>query len=273
MDINSSNSNGVVDRNKLTNCFYLNEGNFKFFIYTNKKTLNVPLNIEIKIVNGKIVPKNPLYINLLRNMMDSYPSSIESSIDTITGERQTLKLFRIMNISSNHNTFTSLLYVTMICLPTNEEKISNLLKNMLGINNIKLFNTNYYLYFKKNDHCGKLAIIETKIYFWWYFYSNNRNTVVLNDGFFSFYLWVFRNLSSLNNPIILGTKEDRLSYSFIKYFNMIDNCDKISELFILRYGPKYLDIENLINNPEEIFSIFNSNECSNNFKREILNDI
>lgn len=266
-------SNTVNDDSKTTRCFYFSGGIFKFFIYTNKKTLDIPLNIEINIINGKIIPKNPSYFNLLRNMMDSYPSSIEDSTDVITGEKQTLKLFRIMNMSSNHNVFTSLLYVTMICLPTNEDKLSILFKTMLGINNIKLFNVDYYLYYNKNDHCKKLAIIETKIYFWWYFYSNNRSKTILNSGFFSFYLWVFRNLSSLNNPTVLGTKDDRFPHSFVKYFNMIDNCKKISELFILRYGPKYLEIDTLINEPESIFKIFNPELCSNNFKREVINQI
>lgn len=243
--------------------FYIDEAEINFFVYVDKKVIKIPFNITTNITKGNITLKNNKYLEMMKNIMDSYSSYVEKGRDIVTLETQSLKLYRMMNFFITHNVFTSVVYVSSVCIPKSFINITNYIANILKLETLDLFNTNYYLHFYNNENARRISIIETKIYFWWYLFSKEQN---FNDnGFFVFYLWVFNNLNNLNEPTIFGKNNERI-IPFYKYFELIEKTTRLTDLFILRYGPKYLSEEELRDKPSNIYNHFDFIKCKNNLR-------
>lgn len=247
--------------------FYIDSGEIGFFNYIDRKFSKVPFNVKMNITMGNITLENNKYLEMIKNMMEYYCTYIENGKDIVTEELQTLKLYRINELFITHNVFTSITYVSSNCIPKPFINISNYIAESLKLRTLKLFNTNYYIHFYVNEDAKRLSIIETKIYFWWYYLSRDKK--FNENGFFAFYLWVFNNLNNINEPTVFGNNKKRME-PFNKYFEVIERTNRLTDLFVLRYGPKYLTDEELQNTPIKIYNYFDFNKCKTNLKSYIL---
>jgi hypothetical protein len=248
-----------MDESKEITANYFTGSNYDLFLYLDRQYYKIPFNLNIKIINGIFILEGEKEMNLLKNMNNCYPSSIYNGNDSITNEKQTLKIYRIMEICNSHNIFSGILYIVMVLTLKKKTEICDLLIKKLNICNLNIINTDYYRN-NLNENCRKLAIIETKIYFWWNLFNKDKK---VNDiQYFKFYMWVFNNLESIDNPYIIGEK---IKLSYKSYFSLINNFVHPAELFILRYGSKYLNNEELINEPTMIFTVLDLNGCKLKF--------
>ena len=249
-------------------CIYFHGGNICFFNFVNNRINIIPFELKLSIDCGDIKPGKKENIGYLKNMLEWYPSYIKDAIDYITDEQMTLRLYRMMEYTVTHNIFTSILYTIPIILLKDSKKVMELLAKNLDLHTLDIINTNYYIRFNSESDCRRLVLIETKIYFWWnLFYKDFKFT---NDNiFFAFYLWCFLNLDKIDLP---GSFNGNISFErpFVEYFKLIDNCTKLHNLFILRYGPKYLSLEELYETPDRIFDIFDGEKCKENLQFCIL---
>uniref|UniRef100_A0A6C0BCP1 Uncharacterized protein n=1 Tax=viral metagenome TaxID=1070528 RepID=A0A6C0BCP1_9ZZZZ len=250
-----------------SNCIYFHGGSINFFHYQRKKLIGIPFDLKFKIDSGYISPSNPRHLDIFKNMLECYPSYVSCDYDFITNEPMTLRLYRVMELTISHNVFTSIIYCIPVVLGKNRDIIIEIITKLLKFSTLDIINTNYYLRFNSEPECRRLALIETKIYFWWHI--SQRDQKIDDDVFFIFYLWCFRNIFKLDNPEGFG-RIIQTDTVYSKYFSLINNCDKLHELFILRYGPKYLSKEELINDPEKIFDLFDVAKCKSNLEKCIL---
>lgn len=243
--------------------FFVSGNEFGFFIFTCKKFMKIPFNVEIISINGNIKPKHSKFLNMMKNMADSYCSYSDGGVDIITEQKQELRLFRMKDYFITHNIFTSIVYTICSSVPKPFLNITNHIANMIGIKSLEIFNSNYYLHFYRSDDARKLAIIETKVYFWWNLFHRNR--AVDDNEYFSFYLWIFNNMNRLNTPHFPGNIKRQIN-SFVKYFSIIETTTRVIDLFIFRYGPKFLTDEELINDPEKLYTYINFDKCKTNLR-------
>lgn len=250
--------------------FFISRCEFGFFIFVDKKYIKIPFNMEMVILNGNIKPKNSVYLGMAKNMTESYSSYSDGGIDIITGQKQELRLFRLKDYFITHNVFTSIVYTITAIIPKPFINITNHIANVIGIKSLNIFNTNYYLHFYNCDDARKLVILETKIYFWWNIFhkGNNGNGEVGDNEFFSFYLWIFSNMKNINSPYFPG-RQHVVIQPYLKYFKIIDETPRLTDLFILRYGPKILTEEELREEPIKLYDHINFNMCKNNLRAYI----
>lgn len=203
-------------------------GNFGFFIFREFNLERVPFNVDMNVLDG-ILNINTRYINLIKNMMESYSTCVDNYSNKITGEIQTLKLYKTIGKHSYHNVFTSIYFVLSVSQPIEPDKLVILFCNQLSISDLSIINCNFNSQFNKNNLVKRLVIIETKIYFWWKIFNQSDN----NNNIFSFYLWCFRNLSNLDRPILPGSKTEH-HIGFPDIFNKIKLLSTIEEHFNFR---------------------------------------
>lgn len=250
-------------------CEFFNNGVFSSFMFLNGRVTEIPYNIRIKLEDGILSSVDISLNGICKNILDNYPSYISDSIDIVTNEEQKLNFYKMQEITMTHNVFTSILYVISILINKNQVFVTNKYKELLKIDDLSLIDTNYHIYINKNTDSKKLVLLETKIFFWWYFISKNLNKEINHSGFFAFYLWIFRNLNNIDTPTIFGNNTLHIP-KHEKYFNLIDNAKNLKELFILRYGPKYLSYQELLNEPEKIFTFYDLENCASNLRNYLL---
>ena len=246
--------------------FFISGCEFGFFVFVDKKYIKIPFNMEMTIINGNIKPKNSVYLGMAKNMTESYSSYSDGGIDIITEQKQELRLFRLKDYFLTHNVFTSIVYTIAVIIPKPFINITNHIANVIGIKSLNIFNTNYYLHFYNSDDARKLVILETKIYFWWNIFHKSKE--VGDNEFFSFYLWIFSNMKNINSPYFPG-RQSVIIQPYVKYFKIIDETPRLTDLFILRYGPKFLTEEELRERPIKLYDYINFNTCKNNLRRYI----
>lgn len=260
----------IYDNSKSQNVaysFFISGCEFGFFVFIDRKYIKIPFNVEMNITNGNIKPKKEIYLDMAKNMADSYSSYSDGGIDIVTGQKQELRLFRLKEYFITHNVFTSIVYTIAVIVPKPFINITNHIADVIELKSLNIFNTNYYLHFYKSNDARKLVILETKIYFWWCIFHKDKD--VDNNEFFSFYLWIFNNIKNINSPYFPGRKSI-LIQPYIKYFKMIDETHRLTDFFILRYGPKFLTEGELRERPIRIYDHINFNTCKNNIQRYIL---
>lgn len=250
----------------IAHSFFISGNEFGFFVFVDRKYMKIPFNMEMIIINGNIKPKKNIFLGMAKNMTDSYSSYSDSGIDIITEEKQELRLFRMKDYFITHNVFTSIVYTISVSIPKPFLNISKYIANVLELKSLDIFNTNYYLHFYSSDDARKLAILETKIYFWWHIF--HRNKEITDNEYFSFYIWIFSNMKNIDSPYFPG-RQSILIQPYIKYFTIIETTPKLTDLFILRYGPKYLTDLELRESPMKIFDFINFDKCKINLRRYI----
>lgn len=244
-------------------CNFFTAGEFICFIFIDRIFKILPVNVYPFIVDGNI--ESIRFRDYCKNMINNYPSCVMNSKDVVTDEISTLNFYKIMELVTSHNVFTSIAYSIGVFIPKNQNEVFERFRLLLDISSLSLINSNYHLYINKNIECRNLVILETKIFFWWYFISKNRNELK-HQGYFAFYLWMFRNISNIDKPSIFGNN-NRTIPGFKVYFEMIDNSTSLRDLFILRYGPKHLTHHELLVNPEKIFTFYDIDRCSEKLRR------
>lgn len=247
-------------------CYFFTKGEFYCYVFIDKIFRKLPVNVYPFIDNGNI--DSIRYRDYCKNMINNYPSCVSKSTDIITEEIVTLKFYRLMEFTTSHNVFTSILYVIAIFIPKNQYLLFDKFKNILEIDSLDILDSNYHIYINRNPQYRKLVIIETKIFFWWYFISKEKEDIK-HQGYFAFYLWMFRNIENIDTPTIFGNNS-KIIPGFKKYFDLIDSSTSLRNLFILRYGPKYLDNHELLTEPEKIFDFFKLEKCSENLREYLL---
>lgn len=247
-----------------TQCYLYEECILEIFIIKNGIGYTVvPFFVDYNFKKGLFLSE---YNGLIKNMVECYTSCVRGGIEYITQEPFTLRFFRPTTEFFSHNVFTSMYYSTKIILhKVSKQQLIDKLMKFLNINDIAVLNENYFKLANKSKEHMNLLRIETKIFFWWNLYFKDRK--IIDNMYFTFYLWCFRNLANLNRPTIFGNAK-RNTPSFGEYFSIIDNCNDPIDLLMLRYGPIKLSLQDLVTRPNKIFTCFKKSEC-----RERINEM
>ncbi len=255
------------NKNGFATCNFFTRGEFYCYVFIDKVFSIVPANVYPFIDNGNI--DSIRFRDYCKNLINNYPSCVTKSIDIVTEEIVTLNFYKIMELVTSHNVFTSILYAIAVFIPKNQFEVFEKFRTILDITDLSLIDSNYHIYINRNTECRKLVVLETKIFFWWYFINKDKPNIK-HQGYFAFYLWIFRNIEHIDTPTIFGDKSGKNIPGFKKYFDIIDNCTSLRDLFILRYGPKYLSHHELLFEPEKIFTFFNIDKCSENLRNYLV---
>lgn len=238
--------------------FFCHKSEMELFILMKKGYKKVPFKFDYNFNMGHLNVKN---VGLVKNMFECYASSVFNGVECITGEPITMRFFKPTDKFLSHNVFTSMFYAACLLLNMSKDKIIEYMKNTIGINDINKIMMNYNNSATTDPECMKLAKLETKIFFWWNLQSKGR--IPKEQVYLLFYLWCFRNIFRINKPTVFGNSKLNVP-EFIEYFRLIDNCSDEINLFILRYGPLYMNIAELKKIPTKIFTFYKRSKCEEN---------
>ena len=109
--------------NIISNCVFFHSGSVEFCELIGSKLDIIPVDFKIELRHGNIISVNDEHSDELKDLIFMYSTFIVGTIDYVTSETMSLKLFRCVNYNITHNIFTSILFTLPIMLNITKQKL------------------------------------------------------------------------------------------------------------------------------------------------------